>query len=365
MAKVKRDRSEKSEKSQKAESDPEKQFSEELRTEGGESQEERLKKIEEFFKTEDGINLELSRLLWQVNANKDYESLGYDSFEDYVEQRLGFKRRKGKYLVAIWQKFRIELGLEPKKLGRIGWWKSSIISPVVTLDNHEEWINKARRMKSRELQKEVAKALGSGSSDELKSYTVKLSETQYANVDAAVKQGMREVGSDAKGNALDLICTEFQANRVKPEEKPGWIMKQLERNWDCRLLAMDADIFSEVKAFAEARAASIEEEKKVIKKEKLKEAVEGIAKSEEEAPTKKKKSKKSKLERLKKLAKKPEEGEEEDEEAPAEGPEEGVEKAEAKKKIKNKKHEADDSEQSSDEVSEDETEAEAPEEAGV
>lgn len=343
---------------------PEGEFSEELLHEGGETPDVRLKKIEEIFQTEDGMDLELSRLLWQVHANKDYATLGYDEFEDYVEQRLGFKKRKGLYYVSIWQKFRVELGLEQKKLGRIGWWKASIIRPIVSLDNHEEWLNKARTMKSRELQDAVRKALGKEKS-ELKSFIVKLADDQFVNVEAAVKQAMREANTDAKGHALDLIATEFQANRMEPEDKPGWLMSQFERTYGCRILAMDPDVYSQVKEYAQTCIDKLNEEKKVLGKERVKEAVAAVASApKEEAPTKKSK----KLERLKALAKKPEE-ESSEESEPTEEPTEGAVKVGTKKKKKKKfklKHrEAEATPEESDDVSEGEAEAETPEKAGV
>lgn len=249
--------------------------------EGGESVAEVRKKVLSLTKTVDESYVEMSRLLFKVHAGSYWSDWGHESFEDYVKEELGFEERKAKYLVAIWKRLRVDLNVSRKKLERLGWTKAKEILRVVDEKNIDDWLDKAYSMKVSELQKAVKKRLGKkGADEDFHTVNFKLSTEQYENVEEAIEQAKIEADTDKRGHAFDVICTEWKAGKLKPTEKLPWILKQIERVFGVKLIALRDEAVAK-RIIAMLKSGKIEKGSKVEKLAKVK----ASAESEEEPET--------------------------------------------------------------------------------
>lgn len=233
----------------------------ELLSEGGEKDEEVLPKIKSLLDVVDTNYLDIGRLLWRVNEKNLYQLGNYESFDEYVENELGFKRRKAKYLVSIWKRLRAELGVKKEKIEKVGWTKAKVILPVVNEENVERWLDKAKVMSVPELAAEVAQARGKEEKekpeeDQYKTFTVRLAMPQYENVESALSLAQMKTNSDSRAHNLDMICLEYNAGAIGGTPTDDNALKRfmdtLRSHFGVTLLAFkDPDIFKECARYAE------------------------------------------------------------------------------------------------------------------
>lgn len=102
------------------------------------------------------VYLELGAYLSIIKQNKFYETLGYDTFWEYIgTPELGFRRDTAYRMMKIYEKFCVELALDPGQVKEINWTKLRDIIPVVNKENSEEWLEKARTLSRSDLITEV------------------------------------------------------------------------------------------------------------------------------------------------------------------------------------------------------------------
>lgn len=172
-------------------------------------------------------------LLYEVTRNKywsgwEYEPSGegsgfkrnYESFEEYVEGELGFKRRKAYDLIDIYRTFVVDLALSPSKLANISWSKARLVTKIVDAENADEILKKIEGMTVREV-KEMAKdmrddPLGSPTSSSIEETLVRvifqLAPAQAENLTHALSVAQTISGSEKPSHNMDLICTDFLAS---------------------------------------------------------------------------------------------------------------------------------------------------------
>lgn len=167
-------------------------------------------------------------LLYEVTRNKfwrewEFDSKDgsgfvrrYESFEEYVENELGFKRRKAYDLIDIYKTFIVDLKLDSDRLKDISWSKARLVTKVVDESNVEEMLTKIEPMSVRDVKemvrgmKEEDPTLSSTlSEDALVRVVFQLAPAQAENLHHAIETAMKISGSEKPSHNIDLICTDF------------------------------------------------------------------------------------------------------------------------------------------------------------
>lgn len=144
------------------------------------------------------------------------------TFKAYIEQRWGIKYRKARYLIELYNGL-LKSGVPWETVAGIGWSKVITLLPVLTPDNAEEWVAKAKQYNNDTLQATVKAALasdggGANPNDEkleqskLKTLTFGVGPDQEELIKEAVEHAMKVGQTEHKGVALELICTEYLGN---------------------------------------------------------------------------------------------------------------------------------------------------------
>lgn len=174
--------------------------------------------------------MEIGMLLAHAQTERRYESWGYSTFKDYAQRELGVKYTKAKYLADVWRHLsRSDEVL--KKVSNVGWDKMKTLTHVVTEDNVDNWVEKAKHLSADELKKEVKtfmmaqvpddskKALEGEQSvqesvkDATKSITYQFSYEDYLVVCQAIEK-IKESNPEIQSNSqcLALACADFLAS---------------------------------------------------------------------------------------------------------------------------------------------------------
>lgn len=112
--------------------------------------------IKELKKNLNGGFLLLAQKLKHVKDNEVFLTLGFDTFEEYIAQpELSFNRSSVYEFIAIYEKFVLELGVQPAGLVLTDWSKLQVIRPYVNIDNVDEYIAKAASLSRSDLRKEI------------------------------------------------------------------------------------------------------------------------------------------------------------------------------------------------------------------
>jgi hypothetical protein len=225
----------------------------------------------------DRMDVLTGELLYEVHSNeywKDFtdkfgeDTRVYSSFEEYSEHELGIKRRKAYYLIKIYTKFVVELGLSLDILRTLEWSKACLVTEIIDADNWIEILDKLKTMSVAEIKAMVKELKGGKASEASPTGTVKrqfvLHPEQAETVDAAVKLAGTMTGSDKEGFALEMICSDFLTSSAGSGfegalTKLEVAIKTLERAYGVKLTLESVDTvrYEALKAEAE-KAAPVE-----------------------------------------------------------------------------------------------------------
>lgn len=156
------------------------------------------------------------------------------TFKEYIAGRWGLKYRKARYLIELYNGL-LKSGVPWETVAGIGWSKIITLLPVLTPENAEEWVEKAKQYNNDTLQKTVEATLkGDGSKNpsdanlensKLKTLTFGVGPDQEELIKEALDHAMKVGQTEHKGVALELICTEYLGNTSgiapKPKAKPA------------------------------------------------------------------------------------------------------------------------------------------------
>lgn len=225
-----------------------------------------FQRAEEYRRAIDTAYIGLGRELYLIFHRRLYIDRGYETFDDWCEREFGMSSSRGERVRRIWTKFIRELHLRVDQLSGIGYTRALNLLPVVTRENADEWLEKARTMEWRDLKNEIdaaktppevvaafeeagaaIKQINEGSADmppsptttapestdtplstttsivdrKRKIVTLKLYDDQMEVWRAALAEAQRSKPTEmAPNEALANICTEFLAARTVKEEKP-------------------------------------------------------------------------------------------------------------------------------------------------
>lgn len=139
------------------------------------------------------------------------------TFKEFIQDNFGLHYRKAMYLINIYDKL-VESGIPWGKVSGIGWTKLKELADILTVDNVDEWVEKANSMTTLNLQAAV-KAYKAGElstdgttdpdSSGVSTFTVKVHPDQKETIKQAIEQAMEEAQTEFKGVALEAICMNY------------------------------------------------------------------------------------------------------------------------------------------------------------
>ena len=104
----------------------------------------------------EAYNLEIGRLLYEINKAELYKNLGYDTFNSYIAQPEFHLSRAMAYMYKhVWERFVIELGIDPKELAEAGISKLQAVLPFAEPNNAADLISKAKGLSRSDLKAEL------------------------------------------------------------------------------------------------------------------------------------------------------------------------------------------------------------------
>lgn len=197
-----------------------------------------------------------------------YVVWGFQNIGDYAEQELGIHRKKAQRLRGIWYRLCVELsGMDPAIRDRIvalGFGKVRELIRVLTVENAEEWVDRAERETFETLAQSVRNFLDNVESarqqaisegrdpnevepdlpktEIVHSETFQLHEDQHKIVESALTRAMELSGSDKRNHNLTLICTDFLATNdflTGDETQRLAYLQKIENVLGVRLVAAD------------------------------------------------------------------------------------------------------------------------------
>lgn len=109
----------------------------------------------------EAYNLEIGRLLYEINKGQLYQKLGYDTFNSYIAQPEFHLSRAMAYMYKhVWERFVVELGIEPKELAEAGISKLQAVLPYAEPDNAANLISMAKGLSRSDLNAELEERFG-------------------------------------------------------------------------------------------------------------------------------------------------------------------------------------------------------------
>lgn len=161
----------------------------------------------------------LGGVLSLISAQKYYEKEGFKDFRTFVEQKFGIQYRKAMYWVHIYDKL-IESNVPWNKVKTVGWTKLKDLAAILTIENVDEWVQRALNSTVLQLQEAIAKAKsgtleksGIEPTEDTKSATTtvtfKVHQDQKTIINEAIEKAMKEAETEYTGVALESICMNY------------------------------------------------------------------------------------------------------------------------------------------------------------
>ncbi len=152
----------------------------------------------------------LGGVLKLINDNSWFE--GFDSFGLFVTEKYGFKDRKARYLIEIYDNL-VTKQIPWEKVSVLGWTKLKILAKTLTPDNVDEWVAKAEKLTVIELQALLDAGTPSGegektakTADDIVKMTFKFKQDQADAVQSALAKAKGELHTEFDTVALENIC---------------------------------------------------------------------------------------------------------------------------------------------------------------
>lgn len=153
---------------------------------------------------------------------------GKESLKDYVKAEFGMEYRKAMYLINIYNDLS-DAGIPWDKVKDLGWTKLSRLSHILTLENVDEWVEKAKHLTVAQLEDAIKAASLSGTApvdttqptSTVKTMSFKLHSDQQETVKEALAKAKGEFGTEVDTVALDAICTGYLTGSVSAAAPSG------------------------------------------------------------------------------------------------------------------------------------------------
>jgi hypothetical protein len=217
-------------------------------------------------KTGDRLQLLMGELLWEVKKNeywKDWEytenntPYKYLSFDQFIDKELDERPRRAAYLIEIYDKFIVELGLPREIIKDIQWSKAIHLTKIVDANNWKQVLDETKNMTQTEIIRyKRHKLLVAGLSEnptaaELEALEERiniqfpLTKEQHTLVKDALNLAEKVTGSVSVSHNLSLMASDFIAT-YSSDTSPEALLAGLRRLVEVAKRVYGADI--EIKA---------------------------------------------------------------------------------------------------------------------
>ena len=173
---------------------------------------------------DDILQIAQGELLWEIKGNEYWrewqmpdEDRCFLNFDEYVDAELSMHRRKAYYLVSIYAKLVVELGLPMEVLEGLNWSKAKELIPVIDEDNWLDLLDKVQEMTVAQV-KEMVQDMKGGPATGLVRETFSLHEDEASNISEALALAATIAPSKHKSVHLDMIATAFRAMNLDEGE---------------------------------------------------------------------------------------------------------------------------------------------------
>lgn len=174
---------------------------------------------------EEGYNAFVVGGLLSKARDADFKG-NYPDFGVYVREAFGLEKRKAYYLIAIYRGL-VAAGVSWDAVQSIGWAKLRLLlnptNPVLTAENAKSWVRKANKMTFAALAQAIADANASGVAATpgavaaLITFSAKIAPDAKPVIEAAIEKAQKASGTEAKGQALEYIASNYIAGAPVPK----------------------------------------------------------------------------------------------------------------------------------------------------
>lgn len=183
---------------------------------------------------------ELMEILCRVQENEYFYDWGYNTMVEWVEQDLGFKKRKAHYLMNIWRSLVVEAGVEKEAIEEVEWTKLRAISRavsdgVVKPSEAKDLVREAKTEKREEVERKLnqrREESGGGARTSVKQVQAILNPDQYDVWLKTLQKMKRRAGNDdlAVGAVIEMLCLNVLYEDIdKSEDQLAFWIRALER----------------------------------------------------------------------------------------------------------------------------------------
>jgi hypothetical protein len=179
-----------------------------------------LDALRSVVETQGTNNFQMGGLLQRIYEMGWWDNGIYQNFKEFVEKEYGVGFRKAAYLMTIYSGL-VNSGIKWEQVEVLGWTKLRELVAILTSDNVEEWVEKAKGMTVLQLiehiKVEKAKALPEkeGKVQEVtevakvSTKTFKLHEDQLETVTTAIEKAKEDGNTEFDTVALEYICLRY------------------------------------------------------------------------------------------------------------------------------------------------------------
>lgn len=197
----------------------------------------------------EGNYFKLGGVLRVINDNSWFE--GFESFDVFVYEKFGFQARKARYLIQIYTDL-VTNQIPWEKVAGLGWTKLKDLAPVLTVENVDEWVEKAEKLTVLELQNLLKGAnlpsdASAKTTDDTQTMKFKVKNDQIETIQSALNKAKAEINTEFDNVALENICAGYLGGVIGTTSAPQkTIQEQMTAmGWEAALTAF-AELFPTV-----------------------------------------------------------------------------------------------------------------------
>ena len=162
----------------------------------------------------------LGGVLSEIATKKYFELDGFETFKQFADVKYGLPYRKAMYWINIYDKL-IESNVGWNKVKDVGWTKLKDLASVLTIENVDEWVQRALSSTTLQLQEAIAKSKAGtlpnsgiepvATKSEVTTITFKVHADQKVTINEAIDKAMKEADTKFSGVALESIMMNYLA----------------------------------------------------------------------------------------------------------------------------------------------------------
>lgn len=200
------------------------------------TKEEAFAVVPELIDSVDFSYFKLGGVLSVIQDNDWWED-DADTFKEFITERFGLHYRKAMYLINIYDRL-VEANIPWEKVSGLGWTKLKELADILTVENVDEWVEKALSMTTLNLQEAIKVFKAGGLSTDgttapdssgVSTITFKVHPDQKETITQAIDKALEEAETEFKGVALEAICIGYLAGATGKKAKPMSLQGTMEK----------------------------------------------------------------------------------------------------------------------------------------